>query len=130
MIADDLKGRDSRKIGREEIPLNKIHPDSDQPRKEFKSEDIQNLAENIEKNGILVPLVVMPFGPDKENEYLLIDGERRYRAAEKLGLKTVPCTKMAKVEGFDLDIMRFAIHHQRKDWTPFEKADKLYQMRI
>jgi len=118
-----------RPIDRKDIPLGKIYRDVNQPRKEFKPSSIVSLAENINKNGILVPLVVMPIGPDKKGEYLLIDGERRHRAAEKLRLKTFPCVVMAKVEGFDLDVMRFSIHHQREDWSPYERADALYQMK-
>src|SRR3990172_10703330 len=115
-----------RPIERIDISLKQIRRDMNQPRKEFKSVSLDSLTENIRKNGILVPLVVMPMGPDKKGQYLLIDGERRHRAAEKIGLKTVPCVVMAKVEGFDLDVMRFAIHQQREDWSPFERADALY----
>lgn len=126
---EDSKKERSRELGREDIDISKIRPDPEQPRKQFSKEDIERLAENIKSNGILVPLVVMPSGPDKKGEYLLIDGERRHRAAKKIDLKKVPCMIMRKVEGFNLDILRFAIHHQREDWTPFEKADKLYQMK-
>lgn len=128
MVNDPLDKR-FRPLSREDVPLEKIFPDPDQPRKEFKKEDLLNLTENIRLNGILVPLVIMPFGPERVDEFLLIDGERRYKAAKQLGLNSVPCVKMAKVEGFNLDILRFAIHYQREDWTPFEKADKLYQMK-
>lgn len=126
---EDSKKERSRELGREDIDISKIRPDPEQPRKQFSKEDIERLAENIKSNGILVPLVVMPSRPDKKGEYLLIDGERRHRAAKKIDLKKVPCMIMRKVEGFNLDILRFAIHHQREDWTPFEKADKLYQMK-
>lgn len=126
---EDLLNKKFRSIGREDLSLDRIYPDPNQPRKEFKKDDLQDLIENIKRHGILVPLVVMPFGPERVDEFLLIDGERRFRSAKELGLKTVPCTKMAKVEGFDLDVLRFAIHHQREDWNPFEKADKLYQMK-
>jgi ParB/RepB/Spo0J family partition protein len=118
-----------RPIDRKDISIKKILRDINQPRKEFKTESINTLASNIKKNGILVPLVVMPLGPDKKDQYLLIDGERRHRAAQKIGLKMLPCVIMAKVEGFDLDAMRFAIHQQREDWSPYERADALYQMK-
>jgi ParB family chromosome partitioning protein len=68
------------------IPLSKIEPNPDQPRKEFDEETLAELAQSIKENGIIVPLTVI-----KENgKYILIAGERRYRAAKSVGLKDVP----------------------------------------
>lgn len=64
-----------------EIPLDKIQPDPDQPRKEFQENDITALALNIKKNGLIEPILVRVPLDDK---YIIVDGERRYRAYKKL----------------------------------------------
>lgn len=68
------------------IPTDKIVPNPDQPRKEFDNEKLEELAQSIKENGVIVPLTVI-----KENgKYVLIAGERRYRAAKSVGLKELP----------------------------------------
>jgi len=77
-----------------DLPLGRIRPDPDQPRRDFDgvplkevTEEFQNLAESIRTVGILEPLLVREAGKD----YVLIAGERRWRAARLAGLDTVPC---------------------------------------
>ena len=64
-----------------------IEPNRDQPRKDFAEDALAELADSIEKYGVLQPLLVRPFG---ENSYQLIAGERRWRAARLAGLTEVP----------------------------------------
>ena len=69
-----------------EIDVELIRPNPDQPRKQFEQAELEELCESIREFGIIQPLIVKK---DRE-EYILIAGERRLRAAVNLGLKTVP----------------------------------------
>ena len=69
-----------------EIPLDKIVRDDDQPRKKFNPDAIQSLADSIKANGVLQPIVVVR----EEDNYQIVAGERRYRAAKLAGLNTIP----------------------------------------
>lgn len=68
------------------VAISKISPDPGQPRKTFNDESLEELALSIKEHGIIQPLIVKKDG----NNYLIIAGERRYRAAEKIGLKKLP----------------------------------------
>lgn len=70
-----------------QIPLSEIVPNSEQPRKEFKHQDLEDLVASIKKHGILQPLVVTE---KSDGGYELIAGERRLRASAIAGLSTVP----------------------------------------
>lgn len=70
-----------------QIPLSEIVPNSEQPRKEFKHQDLEDLVASIKKHGILQPLVVTE---KSDGGYELIAGERRLRASQIAGLSTVP----------------------------------------
>lgn len=68
------------------IQLDKIKPNPEQPRKEFDKQALEELTQSVKENGVIVPITVM-----KENgEYVLIAGERRYRAAKAAGLTEIP----------------------------------------
>lgn len=68
------------------VAISKISPDPGQPRKTFNDESLEELALSIKEHGIIQPLIVKKDG----GNYLIIAGERRYRAAEKIGLKELP----------------------------------------
>jgi ParB family chromosome partitioning protein len=69
-----------------ELDINKIKPNTDQPRKHFDREKLDELAASIREHGIIQPLVLRK----KNNHYLIVAGERRWRASKQLGLATVP----------------------------------------
>ena len=69
-----------------ELPLASIVPNPDQPRKSFDEDELEELAESIQNNGILQPLVVR----ERNGSYQIIAGERRYQAAKRAGLTDVP----------------------------------------
>jgi ParB family chromosome partitioning protein len=108
------------------IEVSKIKPNPHQPRREFNEESINELAESIRQFGIIQPLVVrkiekeVPTGT--EVEYQIIAGERRWLAAKKLGLETVPAI-IRKVdieqEGLELAIIE---NIQRENLNPIETA--------
>lgn len=110
--------RTNRSVGRT-IPIEKLLPNPDQPRREIG--DLTELAGSIEQKGVLEPILVKPL---KDGTFLIIAGERRWRAATKAGLSEVPCIEM------DLDdqsIAEIALieNLQRKDLNIWEVADGL-----
>lgn len=103
----------------QEIPVQKILPDENQPRKYFAADKMYQIKKSIEKHGIISPLTVEDIGGGK---YLLIDGERRFRAAMDLGLKKVPCMVEEPRNEVDRAIRQFQIQEFHEEWTPIEKA--------
>lgn len=101
------------------VPLSKIVPDVDQPRKNFDAARMAELINSIKENGILSPLIVEKF-PD--GTYVLEDGERRYRAAKEIGLKEVPVYVTTQKNSTERLIMQFHLQEQKQGWTPIEKA--------
>jgi len=69
-----------------EIPIDTISPDSDQPRQKFDEDELQELADSIREYGVLQPIILIKKG----NGYQIVAGERRWRAANLAGLKTMP----------------------------------------
>lgn len=107
-----------RSIGKV-IPINKIAPNPEQPRTEIG--DLTELTDSIKQNGVLEPLLVKPKG---DGTWMIIAGERRWRASNLAGLSEVPCIE------FDIDektIAEIALieNLQRKDLTVWEEADGL-----
>lgn len=76
------------------IPLEEIKPNPFQPRKSFDETELNGLARSIRYNGIIQPLVIRK----SDSGYCLISGERRLKAAEIVGLKTVPCIVMSATD--------------------------------
>ena len=110
--------RNYRSIGKI-IPIQKIAPNPEQPRVEIG--DLSELTSSIQQNGVLEPLLVKPNG---DGTWMIIAGERRWRAANLAGLSEVPCIE------FDIDektIAEIALieNLQRKDLTIWEEADGL-----
>ncbi len=114
----DELARGNRTIGKV-IPIDKIAPNPDQPRVEIG--DLSELTSSIKQNGVLEPLLVKPNG---DGTWMIIAGERRWRAANLAELIEVPCIE------FDIDektIAEIALieNLQRKDLTVWEEADGL-----
>lgn len=108
------------------IELDKIKPNSEQPRKVFTDETIKELAGSIREHGILEPLVVVREEEETESgadvKYQLISGERRLLAAKTLGLPTVPVIirkPMDEKKKLELALIE---NIQREDLTPISKA--------
>jgi ParB family transcriptional regulator, chromosome partitioning protein len=72
-----------------EIPLDRIEPDPDQPREHFEADAMSRLAESIRARGVLQPIRVQ--WHEERSRYVIIAGERRWRAAREAGLAVVPC---------------------------------------
>ena len=94
-----------------------IHPNDLQPRHFFSEEEMQGLIESIKKHGILQPVIVKPLA----HGYMLIAGERRWRAARHLGLKEMPAI-VRHSDGADTLEIALIENIQREDLNPIEKA--------
>jgi ParB family chromosome partitioning protein len=105
------------------VPLDKIRPNPDQPRKFLG--DLRELAESIKEKGVLEPLLVR-FMP-REDCYHIISGERRYHASRAAGLREVPCIEKIADDAETLELALIE-NLQRKDLTPFEEADGLQRL--
>ena len=105
------------------IPIDKIRPNPDQPRKNIG--DVRELADSIREKGVLEPLLVryMP----REDTYYIISGERRYHASQAAGLHELPCIEKIADDAETLELALIE-NLQRKDLTPFEEADGLQRL--
>lgn len=117
---DRLVSPEPKTLGRE-IPVSDIRVNADQPRSAIG--DLSGLKQSIKSKGIIEPLVVRKQG----DIYQIISGERRFRSALELGMEKVPCVIR---DSDDEDTLEVALveNLQRKDLTPFEEADGLFQL--
>jgi ParB family chromosome partitioning protein len=109
---------EERRGNSQQIPLGKLRPNPFQPRKSFRSEELQDLVSSIQERGVLQPVLVRKKGDHWE----LIAGERRYRACQRLGLVTIPAIEMAvaDVESLELALVE---NLQRSDLDILEEAE-------
>jgi ParB family chromosome partitioning protein len=109
---------DLEKNAKNLISINKIKSDDKQPRKSFDSEKIAELAESIKTHGIIQPLILRKHIND---QYIIVAGERRWRAAKMAGLSEIPAVIM---ELSDKDILEVSLieNIQRQDLNPIEEA--------
>ena len=102
------------------IPLDRLEPNPMQPRADIG--DLEELIASIREKGVLEPLLVRP--SQVGGRFMIISGERRYRAAREAGLHEVPCIEM---DVDDRAVAEIALieNLQRKDLTPYEEAEGL-----
>lgn len=101
-----------------ELKLVDIEPNRDQPRKEFDEEKLSELAESIRQHGVISPIIVKR---SANGFYSIIAGERRWRAAKKAGLKTIPAIvkELSEIEVSEIALIE---NLQRQDLNPVEEA--------
>lgn len=107
-----------------EVDIDKIKPNPNQPRKNFDEDALKELAASIKVHGIVQPIVL---NEQNDGTYLIIAGERRYRAAKLCGLKTVP----AIIKNYtDKQIKEISIieNLQREDLNPIEAARAIKEL--
>jgi ParB family transcriptional regulator, chromosome partitioning protein len=104
-----------------EVPIEQITLPSHQPRRYFDPAKMAHLIESVRKHGILEPLIVRPIAP---NQYELIAGERRFRAAQSLNLTAVPISSR---EFTDREAQQIALveNLQREDLNPIEETEAI-----
>ena len=118
VILEPKKGKDKNDDnGYSLIDINLIKSNESQPRKSFDDEKIMELAESIKSNGIIQPLILRK---DKD-DYIIVAGERRWRAAKYIGIKEIPAVIMDLTEKQILEISLIE-NIQREDLNSIEEA--------
>jgi ParB family chromosome partitioning protein len=109
------------------VRLDAIHPDPGQPRQTFPQDSLQELSESIKQDGVIQPIEVTEIAPE---QYMIVHGERRWRAAKLAGLETVP----AVVRRSDYDALTRLVRQlveniQREDLNDVDRAAGLLRLR-
>jgi ParB/RepB/Spo0J family partition protein len=104
-----------------DIPVDKIRPNPDNPRVAFRQRELEELQDSIRQYGVQVPIAVYRRG----GEYVLIDGERRWRCASKLNLRTIPALVQKEPGELQNLLLMFNIHALREQWDLLTIARKL-----
>ena len=109
-----------RAAGVQELPVELVRRNADQPRRNFDGESLQELADSIRERGVIQPILVRPMA-DAPGEYQIVTGERRWRAAQLAGLHQIPA--MVR-ELDDLEVIELALieNVQRADLNALEEA--------
>jgi ParB family transcriptional regulator, chromosome partitioning protein len=106
-----------------EIELTKLRPNPDQPRKVFNEETIKELAASIEQHGLIQPISVVS-DPENHDGFMIVAGERRYRAHQHLGKTTIT----AIITKGNSDEIALIENIQREDLSPIDQAEGLASM--
>lgn len=104
-------------MGVRRVPVQRVVPSSLQPRRDFPPESLRELADSVREQGILQPLIVRARG----ETYELIAGERRWRAAQLVGLTEVPIVEREADDATALELM-LVENLQREDLNPMDEA--------
>lgn len=102
------------------LPIDQLKPNRFQPRTQFDDEAIEELAASIRTQGVVQPLVV---SPEADGTYLIVAGERRWRASRLAGLEQVPVHVRAVADDRELLELALVENLQRSDLNPLEEAE-------
>ena len=118
-VLGDFDEGSQEENGLKKLPLHKIEPNPDQPRRDFDPEELEELAESIRTHGVIQPLTVREMA---NGYYQIIAGERRWRASRLAGLEEIPAVI---IEADDKKAMELALieNLQRSDLNPVEEAN-------
>ena len=115
------------------IEIEKIKPNPYQPRKDFNNEALESLGESIKKYGMLQPIIVNKIEKKSERgisyEYQIVAGERRWRAAQIIGLKQIPVIIREQSNREKLEIA-LTENVQRKNLNPIDRAEAFDRLRV
>jgi ParB family chromosome partitioning protein len=123
---DALIPVDRPEHGFAQIPLERIRPNPHQPRAQFADDALAELAASIREVGVLQPVVVRP--DEEEGRYVLIAGERRWRAAQQAGLAEIPAMIRDEREASTNVTEALIENVQREDLSPLEEAAAYRQL--
>jgi ParB family chromosome partitioning protein len=113
----------------EPLPMADIYPNPNQPRKLFEEKELDELAASIEQRGLLQPIKVVPRPqPNGAGKYMIVLGERRWRAHQRLGRTEILAT-ISVLSDDEIADAAIIENLQRKDITPLEEA-RAYQARL
>lgn len=105
------------------LPLEKVYPNPNQPRKIFDKQALEELAQSIRENGVLQPVLVRQIG----SRYQIVSGERRFRASKIAGLGTIPAV-IRKLNEEKTMLAGLIENIQRQDLNPVEEARTLREI--
>ena len=117
---NEVNGKKSSVLQIQNLPLGNIKPDPEQPRKTFNKDALQQLSESIEEHGVLQPITVRQLN----GHYVIVMGERRYRASKLVGKKTIPCI-VRTYQNNDVLEVQIIENLQRQDVEPTEEAEAI-----
>jgi ParB family chromosome partitioning protein len=106
-----------------QLPLEAISPDPGQPRKTFDEQALEELSQSIKQNGVLQPVIVRAM-PEQANRFLLVAGERRWRASKIAGLESIPAI-ISKGNPREISLIE---NIQRENLKPIEEAEAFREM--
>ncbi|HSW92690.1 MAG TPA: ParB/RepB/Spo0J family partition protein, partial [Patescibacteria group bacterium] len=121
---DPTAEQDERVSDLRHIKLSEIVADPDQPRRSFDEVSLEELGASIREHGVLQPIVVAPH----EGKYIIVAGERRFRAATKVGLEKMPVLVRTLSNQHKLEISLIE-NLQRRDLNPLETATAYLKLR-
>lgn len=111
------------------VAIANLEPDPFQPRKQFHDQSIRELAGSIEQHGLLQPLIVRPRqGPNSHGKYWIVAGERRYRAAQLLGMEVLPC-RVQPYLNLTAAVTALVENVHREDLSEVDKAEGLKRIK-
>jgi ParB family chromosome partitioning protein len=118
--APSVHGESAAEAGVKLIPIEKITPNPNQPRRHFSDAELNELADSIKTHGVLQPILVRP-ALRQPGQYEIVAGERRWRAAQRAGVHALPCVirELDEVEVLEIGIIE---NVQRADLNPLEEA--------
>ncbi len=116
--------RNEEKQGVNEIELSKIYANPNQPRKNFEKASLEELSTSIREHGVIMPIVV---NKEKDGMYMIIAGERRYRAAKLAGLETIPAV-IKDYSDREVEEISLIENLQREDLNPIEAATAMKKL--
>jgi ParB family chromosome partitioning protein len=117
------KARTKAVPGARLIPLSDISLDSNQPRKKLDEEKLEELAASIRNKGVIEPVTVRLI----DNGYMVVTGERRYRAAQLAGLEEIPCI-IKHLSDEEVLVYQLIENLQREDLSPIDEATALKKL--
>lgn len=126
--SDDVADQNANQAGNnivhdsvvEILPIARIKPHPNQPRRFFDNDALDELAASIKQRGVIQPIIVRP-APDKSGHYQLVAGERRWRAAQRARLHEIPAL-VRELDERDTLTLALIENIQREDLTPIEEA--------
>ena len=116
----EVNGKKSSVHQIQNLSIGNIKPDPEQPRKTFNEDALKQLSESIEKHGVLQPITVRQLN----DHYVIVMGERRYRASNLAGKKTIPCI-VRTYKNNDVLEVQIIENLQRQDVEPTEEAEAI-----
>ncbi len=124
LIPDKLNTGENKNGKLLELDIDAVKANENQPRKHFEPEKLAELAESIRENGVIQPIIVQDM---KNGTFRIIAGERRWRASQMVGLKTIPAV-ISEYQPDDITVVSLIENLQREDLDPIEEALAYQQM--